>query len=76
MTEGEFMSDKVLDATKHVSLADVLDRVLGKGAVIAGDVTIAVADVDLVRLELHLTLGSSDTMTELPVLGPLFGAPR
>jgi hypothetical protein len=44
---------------QHASLVDVLDRVLDKGAVIAGDVTISVADVDLVRLHLRLVLGSS-----------------
>lgn len=52
-----------LGTSKHVSLVDVLDRVLAKGAVVAGDVTIAVADVDLVRLELKITLGSTDTLS-------------
>jgi hypothetical protein len=70
------MPENVLDATKHISLADVLDRVLGKGAVIVGDVTIAVADIDLIRLELQLTLGSSDTLRDIPLIGSLFRASR
>jgi len=70
------MSESLLDASKHISLADVLDRVLGKGAVIAGNVTIAVADIDLIRLELQITLGSTDILRDLPLVVPLFGANR
>ncbi len=47
---------------EHVALVEILDRVLGKGAVIAGEITIAVADVDLIRLELQLALGSVDAL--------------
>ncbi len=47
---------------EHVSLVEILDRVLGKGAVIAGEVVIAVADIDLVRLELQVALGTSDAL--------------
>lgn len=53
---------------EHISLVEILDRVLGKGAVIAGEIVIAVADIDLVRLELQLALGSSDSLApKLPV---------
>jgi hypothetical protein len=44
-----------------VSLCETLDRVLNKGAVVAGEVTISVADVDLVYLGLHLVLSSVET---------------
>ena len=54
---------------EHISLVEILDRVLGKGAVIAGEVVIAVADIDLVRLELQVALGTSDA------LAPTVGAP-
>ena len=37
-------------------LSDLLNRVLDKGVVITGEVTIAVAGVDLVRLDLRLLL--------------------
>jgi hypothetical protein len=49
-------------AAQHVSLVDVLDRVLDRGAVIAGDITITVADVDLIRLHLQVVLGSAGTL--------------
>jgi hypothetical protein len=45
-----------LDDRRRVSLCETLDRVLNKGAVVAGEVTISVADVDLVYLGLHLVL--------------------
>jgi hypothetical protein len=35
-------------AQRDVALIDLVDRLLGGGVVIAGDITLAVADVDLV----------------------------
>jgi hypothetical protein len=40
----------------RLALADLLNRVLDKGVVITGTVTIAVADVDLIQLGLNLYL--------------------
>ena len=40
----------------RVALADLLNRVLDKGVVITGTVTISVADVDLIQLGLNLYL--------------------
>lgn len=41
-----------------VALVDLLDRLLGAGVVVAGDVVISLAGVDLVELRLHLLLTS------------------
>jgi hypothetical protein len=38
------------------SLVDLLDRVVHRGAVVRGDVVIALAGVDLIRLDLRLLL--------------------
>lgn len=46
---------------RQVSLVDVLDRVLGKGVVIRGQVTLSVADIDLVFLDLALLVAAVDT---------------
>lgn len=47
---------------KHdITLLEVLDRVLDKGVAIAGDLTISVADVDLIYLGLRLILSSVET---------------
>jgi hypothetical protein len=45
-----------------VSLCETLDRVLNKGAVIAGDVIISVADIDLLYLGVNLVVTSIETM--------------
>ncbi len=50
-----------LDDVDRVSLCEVLDRVLNKGAVVSGEVTISVAGVDLVYLGLELMLASVET---------------
>jgi hypothetical protein len=43
------------------SLVDLLDRLMDVGAVIAGDVVLALAGVDLMRLDLRLLLASVQT---------------
>ena len=43
------------------SLVDLLDRVIDRGTVISGDVVIALAGVDLVRLDLRLLLTAVET---------------
>ena len=55
------MPDYALDDKEHISLCEVLDRVLNKGAVIVGDVMISVADVDLIYLGLQVILTSVET---------------
>ncbi len=44
--------------SERVSLCETLDRVLNKGAVLAGEVTISVADIDLIYLGLQLMVSS------------------
>ena len=51
-----------LPSGREVALVEILDRALGCGVVIAGDVTISLADVDLVSLDLRLLLGSVGTI--------------
>jgi hypothetical protein len=50
-----------LDEIERVSICEVLDRVLNKGVVVAGEVTISVAGVDLLYLGLNLVLTSIET---------------
>lgn len=40
-------------AERDVALVDVLDRLLEGGVVLTGDLTLAIADVDLVRISLR-----------------------
>lgn len=47
------------------SLVDVLDRILEKGLVIAGDIRINVADVELLTIQIRLLVCSVDKATEI-----------
>jgi gas vesicle structural protein len=46
---------------RPVTLSEVLDRVLNKGVVVAGEVVITLAGVDLVYVGLNLLLSSVET---------------
>ena len=46
---------------QRLVLSDLLNRVLDRGLVITGSVTLAVADVDLVQLDLRLMLSAVET---------------
>jgi hypothetical protein len=48
-------------AERDVGLVDLVDRLLGGGVVIAGDITLAVADVDLVHVSLRALVSSVAT---------------
>ena len=56
----------LLPVRPDVSLVEILDRALGCGVVITGDLTISLADVDLVRLDLRLLLASVGTIDAGP----------
>jgi len=45
----------------HATLSEALDRLLTKGAVLKGEITISIANVDLVYLGFHVLLASVDT---------------
>lgn len=53
------------DLAQQVTLLDLLDRILQKGVIIQGDLTLAVADVDLVYVGLRLLLTSVDTAQKM-----------
>jgi Gas vesicle protein K/Gas vesicle protein len=53
------MSDTPLPA-RRVSLVDVLDRVVDRGAIVSGDALISVSDVDLIRIALRLAIVPAD----------------
>lgn len=58
------MSDRVAKE-KEVTLLDLLDRILNKGVILWGDVTISVADVDLIYLGLKVLLTSVETAEQM-----------
>jgi hypothetical protein len=59
------MMNKSVDYSDSMSLCETLDRVLNKGVVVAGEIVISIADIDLIYLNLTLTLTSIETANEL-----------
>jgi hypothetical protein len=59
-------------AEQDVALIDLVDRLLGGGVVIAGDITLSVADVDLVYVGLRAlvtSVATAEAKGMLPELG-------
>lgn len=63
------MADLSLDETEHLSLCEALDRILNKGAVITGDLTISVADIDLIYVGLRILISSAGALRDPPHAG-------
>ena len=49
---------------ERVALVDLLDRVLAEGVVVTGDITLSIADVDLVKVSLRGLLASVSALGE------------
>jgi hypothetical protein len=49
---------------ERVALVDLLDRLLAGGVVVAGDLILSIADIDLVRISLRAIIGSVRDATE------------
>jgi hypothetical protein len=58
----------------EVTLLELLDRVLDKGVVLTGDITLSVADVDLVYVGLRVLLSSVES-AQRARQNPAAGAP-
>ena len=67
MTELESVSvaQSSLPQASQISLVDLLDRLLGTGVVLAGDVLISLAGVDLVQVRLHALI--TTVRADMPV---------
>jgi hypothetical protein len=56
------------DGGRHpAQLADVLERVLDKGIVIAGDIQINLLDIELLTVKLRLLIASADKAREMGI---------
>ena len=52
------------DLRHRITLVELVDRVLNKGVVLTGDITLAVANVDLVYVGLRVLISSVATLEE------------
>ena len=53
--------------TEPANLADILERVLDKGVVIAGDIQITLLDIELLTIKLRLLVASVDRAKEMGI---------
>jgi Gas vesicle protein len=47
-------------STREVTLVDLVDRLLAGGIVLSGDITLSIADIDLVYVGLRALISSVD----------------
>ncbi|WP_163833114.1 gas vesicle protein [Spartinivicinus ruber] len=59
----------VLEDTERLTICETLDRILNKGAVVAGEVTLSVANIELIHLSLQLVLSSIETARQHQISG-------
>jgi gas vesicle structural protein len=58
------MVERAVSPEDELSLVELVNRVLDKGAVVSGDVVISVAGVDLIYVGLRVLLSSVESMRE------------
>jgi len=56
------------------TVLELLDRLLNQGVVLCGDLTISVADIDLIHARLQLTLASVETARQAGWYAPRRGS--
>lgn len=61
------MDQSLQGAAQGDGLADVLERVLDKGVVIAGDVSISLVGIELLTIRLRLLIASVDRAKEMGI---------
>jgi gas vesicle protein GvpA/GvpJ/GvpM family len=54
-------------AVESATLADVLERILDKGLVIAGDIKIKIVDIELLTIQIRLLVCSVDKAREMGI---------
>jgi hypothetical protein len=64
------MNNRQPSYEEHLTLCEVLDRVLNKGVLARGEVVISVADIDLIYLNLQLLLSSVESAISSGLLSP------
>jgi hypothetical protein len=52
------------DFGRQITLLELIDRLVGKGVVLHGDITLAVADIDLIYVGLRALISSVSTLEE------------
>jgi hypothetical protein len=56
---------QIAHGVQSSTLADVLERVLDKGVVVAGDIRVRIADIELIAIQIRLVVCSVDKAREM-----------
>jgi hypothetical protein len=56
---------RIVHSTESSTLADILERVLDKGIVIAGDIKVKLVDIELLTIQIRLVICSVDKAVEM-----------
>jgi len=67
MTTASRLPDSYRGGDGGANLADILERVLDKGIVIAGDIRINLLDIELLTIKLRLVVASVDKAKEMGI---------
>jgi len=68
--KGEYLLNQqssIVHSTQASNLADILERILDKGIVIAGDIQIKIADIELLTINIRLLIASVDKAQEMGI---------
>ncbi|MFB2878799.1 gas vesicle protein [Floridanema aerugineum] len=60
-------SRAITTSTQGSTLADILERVLDKGIVIAGDISVSIASTELLHIRIRLLISSVDKAKEMGI---------
>lgn len=61
------MAEQITHAIQTTNLADILERVLDKGIVIAGDICVSLAEIELLTIKIRLLVASVDKAKEMGI---------
>ena len=67
MAVPQHRSRAMSPAPQSANLADVLERVLDKGLVVAGDIRINLLDIELLTIKLRLLVASADKAEQMGI---------
>ena len=58
---------RLTTSLQSTNLADILERILDKGIVVAGDITISLVNVELLTIKIRLLVASVDKAMEMGI---------
>ncbi|MFN3476576.1 MAG: gas vesicle protein [Candidatus Methylomirabilales bacterium] len=61
------MPEQITHAVQTTNLADILERVLDRGIVIAGDIRISLVDIELLNIKIRLLVASVEKAKEMGI---------